>query len=107
MRTTSFDFDNPEARFKVLINHEEQYSLWPADLEVPGGWDETGVCAAKDECDKYLEETWTDMRPKSLRIALDGNGNGDAGAADSAPKPEAKPEKNGSSRAKTKKSASG
>jgi len=105
VRTTSFDFDNPEARFKVLINHEEQYSLWPADLEVPGGWDETGVCAAKDECDKYLEETWTDMRPKSLRIALDGNG--DAGAADSAAKPEAKPEKNGSSRAKTKKSASG
>jgi MbtH protein len=72
MRTVSFDFDSPEARFKVLINHEEQYSLWPADLEVPGGWTETGVCASKEECDKYLESTWTDMRPKSLRIALDG-----------------------------------
>ncbi len=45
-----------------------------SDLPVPGGWSETGVCAAKDECDKYLEETWTDLRPKSLRIALDGQG---------------------------------
>jgi MbtH protein len=72
VRTVSFDFDSPEARFKVLINHEEQYSLWPADLDVPGGWTETGVCASKEECDKYLEATWTDMRPKSLRIALDG-----------------------------------
>lgn len=72
VRTTSFDFESPEARFKVLINDEEQYSLWPADLPVPGGWKETGVCAAKEECDTYLEETWTDMRPKSLRIALDG-----------------------------------
>jgi MbtH protein len=72
VRTTSFDFESSEARFKVLINHEEQYSLWPADLPVPGGWSETGVCAAKEECDTYLEETWTDMRPKSLRIALDG-----------------------------------
>lgn len=74
LRTVSFDFESPDARFKVLINDEEQYSLWPADLEVPGGWAETGVCASKEECDKYLEETWTDMRPKSLRIALDGMG---------------------------------
>lgn len=72
VRTTTFDFESPDARFKVLINDEEQYSLWPADLPVPGGWAETGVCAAKEECDAYLEATWTDMRPKSLRIALDG-----------------------------------
>ncbi|MDH6436336.1 MULTISPECIES: MbtH family protein [Streptomyces] len=72
MRTVSFDFETPGKRFKVLINHEEQYSLWPADLDVPGGWEETGVCASKEECDQYLEETWTDMRPKSLRLALDG-----------------------------------
>ena len=72
MRTTSFDFESADARFKVLINHEEQYSLWPADLAVPGGWSETGVCAPKAECDTYLEETWTDLRPRSLRVALDG-----------------------------------
>jgi len=64
VRTTTFDFESPDARFKVLVNAE--------DLSVPGGWAETGVCAAKDECDAYLEATWTDMRPKSLRIALDG-----------------------------------
>ncbi|MFD1535407.1 MbtH family protein [Nonomuraea guangzhouensis] len=72
MRTTSFDFENPEARFKVLINHEEQYSLWPADLPVPSGWDEVGDPAPKEECDAYIEANWTDMRPKSLRLALDG-----------------------------------
>ena len=72
MRTTSYDFDNPDARFKVVINHEEQYSIWPADLPVPGGWNETGVNASKAECDAYIEEHWTDMRPKSLREALDG-----------------------------------
>lgn len=72
MRTTTFDFESPEARFKVLINDEEQYSLWPADLPVPGGWTETGVCDTKGKCDAYIEENWTDMRPKSLRLALDG-----------------------------------
>ncbi|MEU2541360.1 MbtH family protein [Streptomyces iakyrus] len=72
MRTVTFDFENDEARFKVLINDEEQYSIWPADLAVPGGWTETGVNASKAECDAYLEENWTDMRPKSLRLALDG-----------------------------------
>jgi MbtH protein len=72
MRTTTFDFETPEALFKVLINDEEQYSLWPGDLPVPGGWRETGVHASKPECDAYLEEHWTDMRPKSLRLALDG-----------------------------------
>jgi MbtH protein len=72
VRTVSFDFDSPEARFRVLVNHEEQYSLWPGDLPVPGGWEETGVHASKAECDEYLRKTWTDMRPKSLRLILDG-----------------------------------
>jgi MbtH protein len=72
MRTTTLDFDSPDARFKVLINHEEQYSIWPADLAVPGGWAETEMIGPKPECDQYVKENWTDMRPKSLRIALDG-----------------------------------
>jgi MbtH protein len=71
MRTVTWDFESPEARFKVLINHEEQYSLWPADLPVPGGWDECMI-GSKSECDDYVNEHWTDMRPKSLRIAMDG-----------------------------------
>ena len=71
MRTTSFDFENEEAVFKVLVNHEEQYSFWPADLPVPGGWSETGQQGSKDECDEYIRTVWTDMRPKSLREAME------------------------------------
>jgi MbtH protein len=71
MRTTSFDFENEEAVFKVLVNHEEQYSFWPADLPTPGGWRETGQQGSKDECDEYIRTVWTDMRPKSLREAMD------------------------------------
>ncbi|GAA0914164.1 MbtH family protein [Virgisporangium aurantiacum] len=71
MRTTSFDFENEEAVFKVLVNHEEQYSFWPADLPVPGGWRETGQQGSKDECDEYIRTVWTDMRPKSLREVMD------------------------------------
>ena len=55
----------------VLVNHEEQYSLWPADLPVPGGWDEC-MTGSKGECDDFVNTNWTDMRPKSLRIAMDG-----------------------------------
>jgi MbtH protein len=69
--TASFDVTSPQARFRVLVNDEEQYSLWPADLNVPGGWTDTGVRASKQECDRYLESVWTDQRPRSLRAALD------------------------------------
>ena len=71
MRTTSFDFENEEAVFKVLVNHEEQYSMWPADLPVPGGWTETGQQGSTAECEEYVERVWTDMRPKSLREEMD------------------------------------
>ncbi|MET8122923.1 MbtH family NRPS accessory protein [Micromonospora sp. NPDC005291] len=52
---------------KVLVNHEEQYSLWPAFLDVPAGWTDTGVAGTKQECLSYVKEVWTDMRPLSLR----------------------------------------
>jgi MbtH protein len=71
VRTTSFDFENEEAVFKVLVNHEEQYSMWPADLPVPGGWTETGQQGSTAECEEYVERVWTDMRPKSLREEMD------------------------------------
>jgi MbtH protein len=57
--------------YKVLINHEEQYSLWPADLEIPAGWREAGKSGPKDECVAYVDEVWTDMRPLSLRKQID------------------------------------
>ncbi|MXS21647.1 MbtH family protein [Pseudomonas oryzihabitans] len=65
-------FDQEDATFKVLVNHEEQYSLWPDYKAVPAGWRETGTQGSKQECLDYVERTWTDMRPLSLRQAMDG-----------------------------------
>ncbi|TDD54181.1 MbtH family NRPS accessory protein [Kribbella antibiotica] len=58
---------------KVLVNDEEQYSLWPDYLTVPAGWTDTGVSGSKDECLAYVKDVWTDMRPLSLRLQMDGN----------------------------------
>ncbi len=51
----------------VVVNHEEQYSLWPADREVPAGWSAVGAPGTKAECLSRIEELWTDMRPLSIR----------------------------------------
>ena len=53
--------------YKAVVNHEEQYSIWPADRENPLGWRETGKSGTKAECLEYIKEVWTDMRPLSLR----------------------------------------
>jgi MbtH protein len=53
--------------YRVVINDEEQYSVWPADLEVPAGWRATGFGGDKDACLAHIEEVWTDMRPLSAR----------------------------------------
>ena len=53
--------------YKVVVNHEEQYSIWPAHRELPLGWNEVGREGLKAECLDYIEEVWTDMRPLSLR----------------------------------------
>jgi len=53
--------------YKVVVNHEEQYSIWPADKANPQGWNDAGKQGAKDECLAYIREVWTDMRPLSLR----------------------------------------
>ena len=53
--------------YKVVLNHEEQYSIWPADREVPAGWREAGKTGPKDDCLAFIEGVWTDMRPLSLR----------------------------------------
>lgn len=58
-------------QYKVVINHEEQYSLWPADRENPIGWRDAGKTGTKEECLAYVEQVWTDMRPKSLREKMD------------------------------------
>jgi MbtH protein len=56
--------------FKVLINEEEQYSLWPSGQPAPEGWRQVGPVGAKEECLAYVEEHWTDLRPKSLRDGM-------------------------------------
>jgi len=58
--------------YKVVVNHEEQYSIWPADRENPAGWNDAGKSGSKAECMAYIAEVWTDMRPLSLRRAMDG-----------------------------------
>ncbi|MGI5531255.1 MbtH family protein [Streptomyces syringium] len=51
----------------VVVNHEEQYSVWPADRPAPLGWDETGWYGTREECLRHIADVWTDMRPLSLR----------------------------------------
>ncbi|MFJ7217549.1 MULTISPECIES: MbtH family protein [unclassified Amycolatopsis] len=53
--------------YQVLVNDEGQYSLWPADKEVPAGWQPDGTRGTRQECMDHVDEVWTDMRPRSLR----------------------------------------
>lgn len=69
MNTNPFDDDAGE--FFVLVNDEEQYSLWPTFVDVPAGWRVAFGAAARTDCLDYVEQTWTDMRPRSLREAMD------------------------------------
>ncbi len=59
--------------YNVVVNHEEQYSIWPAHRESPLGWSNAGKSGVKEECLAYIKEVWTDMRPKSLRDKMDAN----------------------------------
>lgn len=56
-----------ETVYDVVMNDEEQYSIWPADRKCPLGWRETGKRSNKRECLEYIAQVWTDMRPLSLR----------------------------------------
>ena len=56
-----------EGIYQVLRNDEEQYSLWPVELDVPAGWSPVGKQGSQAECSAYVDEVWTDMRPRSLR----------------------------------------
>lgn len=57
--------------YKVVVNAEEQYSIWPADRENPLGWRDAGKSGTKRECLEWIEEVWTDMRPRSLRERME------------------------------------
>lgn len=63
--------DEDDRQYKVVINHEEQYSIWFADREIPDGWKPVGFEGTKKECLNYIEEVWTDMRPLSFRKMME------------------------------------
>ena len=63
-------FDDEAGTFLVVVNDEDQHSLWPAYADVPAGWRKVFGAASRAECLAYVEEHWTDIRPKSLREAL-------------------------------------
>ncbi|MBW4556605.1 MAG: MbtH family protein [Trichormus sp. ATA11-4-KO1] len=57
--------------YKVVVNHEEQYSIWPAERENALGWRDAGKSGLKAECLEYIKQVWTDMRPLSLRKKME------------------------------------
>ncbi|MFJ8769917.1 MbtH family protein [Streptomyces clavifer] len=64
-------FDDPEGRFLVLVNDENQHSLWPSFAEVPGGWAIVFDENSREACLDFIEARWTDLRPRSLVASTD------------------------------------
>lgn len=69
----SNDDNDLDVQYTVVVNHEEQYSIWPASRELPPGWKKGGPTGPKADCLKYISEVWTDMRPLSLRRQMDAD----------------------------------
>jgi len=65
------DSSEDKTIYKVAVNHEEQYSIWPAHRELPLGWRDAGKTAMKAECLEYIGKVWSDMRPLSLRKRME------------------------------------
>ncbi|MBK1867309.1 MbtH family protein [Taklimakanibacter albus] len=64
-------FDDESGTFLVLPNEEEQYSLWPSHIDVPAGWRVVHPADGRRACLDFIESNWTDMRPNSLRLAME------------------------------------
>ncbi|WIX76045.1 MbtH family protein [Amycolatopsis carbonis] len=64
-------FENPDGTYLVLVNDEGQHSLWPEFVAVPAGWTTAFGPDARQPCLDYVEQNWTDLRPKSLIEAMD------------------------------------
>jgi MbtH protein len=62
-----------DVRYQVVVNDEEQYSIWFADRPRPAGWAEVGKTGTKDDCLAYIEAVWTDLTPRSVRAQDGGN----------------------------------
>jgi MbtH protein len=63
--------DDDDMTYSVVVNHEGQYSTWPAEEDPPPGWHTVGHAGSKTACLDYIEEVWTDMRPLSLRRQME------------------------------------
>jgi MbtH protein len=75
-------FDDEHRDFVIVVNHEDQYSIWPADREPPHGWRAEGPPGPRADCLARIDQLWTDLRPLSLRRTMDaraaaGEGNPD------------------------------
>lgn len=68
---TTGPHDGDPAGYRVVVNHEEQYSIWPSDQPRPDGWEDAGHGGSREECLAYIETVWTDMRPLSLRRRIE------------------------------------
>ncbi|PXW35064.1 MbtH family protein [Nocardia sp. 348MFTsu5.1] len=66
-------FDDEDGRFLVLVNDENQHSLWPTFADVPAGWRKVFGEASRAECLDYVNENWTDLRPQSLIDAMESD----------------------------------
>lgn len=71
-----------EPQFKAVVNHEEQYSIWPAHRPNPAGWENAGCTGSKEECLNYIKEVWTDMRPLSLRKKMEADARRESAGGD-------------------------
>lgn len=69
---TRDDTEDPTI-YKVVLNHEEQYSIWPQERDNPLGWRDAGKQGTKAECLAYIKAVWTDMRPLSLRLHMEAS----------------------------------
>jgi MbtH protein len=64
------DDEEVQQVYTVLVNDEEQYSLWPSHKDIPAGWRSVGVTGSKAECTEYVDKVWTDITPLSVRQRL-------------------------------------
>jgi MbtH protein len=76
------DRDEESVEYKVVVNDEEQYSIWPAARENPPGWRDAGKAGTRAECLSHIDAVWTDMRPLSLRKAMDAGSPGGPARSD-------------------------
>ena len=66
--------EDDATEYAVVVNHEEQYSVWPTYRDIPPGWRDAGKRGTKKDCLDHIGEVWTDMRPLSLRKHMEESG---------------------------------